>query len=315
MKRETHSAVALLLAAAASLAFVATAAPTKWTEFVRVEGQPLPIPVQWLQDPEARTTHNLKLPSAVPQPIAFDFDAAWWKAWLPRTPKVAVQYFNHLCSTEAGEWIFRKVKNVEGVYFARPQGTPTTGVMTDPYGPEMPWIQRQFMISNAFDRGESFVAPPWHNYHFVEQPKRNVKWQARIDTPYVRLFGLKYEFFVAPGHVVAGWNLRAPMQVVGIDAPTAQYGYTWRGLRRERDREFGIAGGEILIYELATKEVIAVRRQFLVASTNPRGEGKAMWEVAAKCPQLPTRDQIGLELRQFAFDVLETEPPSKAGKE
>lgn len=290
--------------------------PVKWTRFVQVEGQSEPIPEQWLQDPEAKIAHSLKLPASVPKPVPFDFSKAYRKSWLPGTPKQSVQYFNHLCSTEAGEWIFRKVQNVEGFYFARPQGEPTTDTMTDPYGPEMPWIQRFFLLRGDYeplDQARWLIQPPLYNYRFVEQPRRNTKWQAGIQEPYVRLFGYTRGYFVKPGQVVADWNEKTPMQVIGIPALTARYGYTWRGLRRERDREFGIAGGELLIYDLQTKEVLAVRRQFLIASHNPRGEGKAMWEVAGSCPQRPS-DGLSTDFNKFAFDVLETIEPSTTGR-
>ena len=291
--------------------------PVKWTRFVQVEGQSEPIPEQWLQDPEAKIAHSLKLPDSVPKPVPFDFSKAYRKSWLPGTPKQSVQYFNHLCSTEAGEWIFKTIKNVNGLYFARPKGDlPIPGeIMTDPYGPEAPWVERQLWLSSdtPLGQGALFVYPTFRNYHFVEQPRRNTKWQAGIQEPYVRLFGYTRGYFVKPGQVVADWNEKTPMQVIGIPALTARYGYTWRGLRRERDREFGIAGGELLIYDLQTKEVLAVRRQFLIASHNPRGEGKAMWEVAGSCPQRPS-DGLSTDFNKFAFDVLETIEPSTTGR-
>ena len=291
--------------------------PVKWTRFVQVEGQSEPIPEQWLQDPEAKIAHSLKLPDSVPKPVPFDFSKAYRKSWLPGTPKQSVQYFNHLCSTEAGEWIFETIKNVNGLYFARPKGDlPIPGeIMTDPYGPEAPWVERQLWLSSdtPLGQGALFVYPTFRNYHFVEQPRRNTKWQAGIQEPYVRLFGYTRGYFVKPGQVVADWNEKTPMQVIGIPALTARYGYTWRGLRRERDREFGIAGGELLIYDLKTKEVLAVRRQFLIASHNPRGEGKAMWEVAGSCPQRPS-DGLSTDFNKFAFDVLETIEPSTTGR-
>jgi hypothetical protein len=101
------------------------------------------------------------------------------------------------------------------------------------------------------------------------------------------------------------------MQVIGVAEHAARYGYTWRGIRRERDRDHNIAGGEVLIYDLQTKEVLAVRRQFLLAGRNKRGEGRAMWEVAASCA-IAGANTIGLEFKQFAFDVLQTVEPSTA---
>ena len=55
------------------------------------------------------------------------------------------------------------------------------------------------------------------------------------------------------------------------------------------------------------------RRQFLIASHNPRGEGKAMWEVAARCSQMPGYPDGG-EFTQFSFDTLQTVEPSTTGK-
>lgn len=309
--------IAALCVTAAVTAASEPYVPVKWTRFVKVDGQPLPVPEQWLDGEEARIAHSLKLPDGVPTPVPFDFDKAWWRAWLPGTPQVRVQYFNHLCGTEAGERIFKKVQNVEGLYFARPQGTPTTDMLTDPLGPEMPWIQRIFLLKsdrNPLDQGGWLIQPPIYNYRFVEHPKRDVKWQAGIKEPYVRLFGYtRVHALDQNGKPTETLNEKTPMQVVGIPALTARYGYTWRGLKRERDREFGIAGGEMLIYDLQSKEVLAVRRQFLIASRNPRGEGKSMWEVAASC-SIPGAYTVGLEFSQFAFDVLQTIEPSKTGK-
>jgi hypothetical protein len=290
--------------------------PVQWTRFVKVDGQSEPIPEQWLQDPEAKIAYSLKLPDSVPKPVPFDFSKAYWKSWLPGTPKLAVQYFNHLCSTEAGEWIFRKAQNVEGFYFARPQDEPTTDVMTDPFGPEMPWIQRIIKVggNSLEDKGTKYINPPFYNYRFVEEPRRNTSWQAGIKEPYVRLFGYTQEpMRRVDGSSTPYWKEKTPMQIIGIPALTVQYGYTWRGLKRERDREHGIAGGELLIYDLQTKEVLAVRRQFLIASHNPRGAGKAMWELAASCPQVQAYPYAG-EFQQFAFDILQTIEPSKTGK-
>ena len=137
-----------------------------------------------------RIAHSLWFPAAVPNPVPFDFERARWRSWLPNVPAVRVQYFNHLCATEAGEWIFKTVKDVEGLYFARPQGPPTSEVLADPYGPEMPWIQRQFLLKgdrSPLSEAAWLIQPPIYNYRFVEEPRREVKWQAQIHEPYVRL--------------------------------------------------------------------------------------------------------------------------------
>jgi hypothetical protein len=285
--------------------------PLQWTKFVKVEGQSEPVPEQWLATEEGRIAHSLKLPDSVPKTVAFDFDKAAWRAWKPGTPKVAVQYFKHLCATEAGEWIFKKVKDVEGFYFARPiVKVLDTDFMKDPFGPEMPWLERLGLITadKLPDQGEMFISQPTSNYRFVEQPQRDVGWQAGINEPYVRLFGYTREIFVKEGQVVADWNERTPMQVKGITELSVRYGYTWRGIKRAKDRENGIAGGEALIYDLQTKQLVAARRQFLIGFRNPRGAGAILWEIAASCP---LSDRSGSqEFREFAFSVLQTIEPS-----
>jgi len=42
----------------------------------------------------------------------------------------------------------------------------------------------------------------------------------------------------------------------------ARYGFTWRGVKRPHDREMGIAGGELIVLDLQTKEVMGVRRGY-----------------------------------------------------
>jgi hypothetical protein len=292
-------------------------APVRWTKFVQVAGQSEPVPERWLQDEEARIAYSLKLPDSVPKQVPYVFaQPLWERLWFNAHQKASVRYFNHLCSTEAGEWIFKKVQNVEGFYFARPQGEPTSDLMADPYGPEMPWIQRLFMLraDTRHDQGAGFIQPPQHNYHFVEQPRRDVKWHAGITEPYIRLFGYTRERERDyRGVLVDSYSDKDPMQVIGIPKLTARYGYTWRGLKRAQDRENGIAGGELLIYDLQTKEVLAVRRQFLITMGNRRNGDKAAWEVATSCPQVRAEPYVG-EISQFAFDVIQTIEPSRTGK-
>jgi hypothetical protein len=299
----------------------ATAAPyvpVQWTEFVAVDGQTEPVPRQWLQDEEARMAHSLRLPDEVPKTVPYHFEQPWWELlWFKAHRKASVRYFDHLCKTEAGQWILKKVKNVEGFYFARPQSEPPGENMADLYGLEMPWIQRIFFLTsdNLKSQGTRFIQPPIYNYRFVEQPRRAVEWQKHIVNPYIRLFGYTRERSRDQyGNLTEGYREKDPMQVVGIPKLKSIYGYTWRGLKRKQDREHGIAGGELLIYDLETKEILAVRRQFLITLGNPRTGENAAWEIAASCPQL-SQNELGGEFTQFAFDVLQTIESSATRKE
>jgi hypothetical protein len=290
------------------------APPAWWSKVVEVPGQQFPVPEAWLKTPEGRIAHNLRLPESVPKYVPFDFaKAAKDKKWFGEDRRAAVRYFDHLCKTEAGQWIFKTVDKVPGLYFARPQ-KPYSVDLADLYVPEAPPVERVLrLIGDLLQmQGGWLIQPPFNNYEFVEQPKRSDSpWQSTISEPYIRLFGYSSEPELGQDGKPSGYyRERTPMQVEGIPAPTARFGYTWRGIRRPHDREQGIAGGELLIYEMSTREVLAVRRQFVIASKPRRGTERTSWELGASCEQLRSRS-YGSELAQFAFDVLRTIEPSK----
>src|SRR5512147_1589890 len=84
-----------------------------WTKFVQVDGQPEPVPEQWVATPEGRFAHSIKVPNPVPKDSGY------------RRGMSSEEYFQHLCRREAGEFIYRTVDNVEGFYFMRPPNWPT----------------------------------------------------------------------------------------------------------------------------------------------------------------------------------------------
>lgn len=282
--------------------------PEAWKHLMITEGQAFPIPVSWLSTPEGRVAHSIKLPDTVPNPVPFDFaKAAEYHFW-EKEPSVAHKYFDNLCATEAGEWVFKRIDGVEGLYFARPKGQMeiTDDYLKDPYGPEAPAVERHFqiMIDSVHDRGQSFIAPPHFNYKYVEEPHREVGWQAQIQEPYIRLFGYTSAYFIKPGQMVSALNEVTPMQVMGIAEPSAQYAYTWRGITRPQGRMYRIAGAELMIYDRHTLEPIGLRRTFAITGRNRRGEGLALWMLAPTCNQAHLRLSGGLELTEFAERII-----------
>lgn len=286
--------------------------PNPWKDFVRVEGQSEPIPAQWLDTEEAKITHNLILPKEIPKSVPFNFEeksSIHWKFWEEKPPAVQVQYFNHLCKTEAGKWVFHKAQGVEGLYFARPIAITKIAdrrKLNNRYDLEMPWIQRTFFLNgdSIFDQGAWLVEPPVYNFKFIEQPYQDAQWPSPKNYPYVRIFGYTRGFFAKKSQFTATWNDLTPMQAIGIDRPTAKYAYTWRGIKREKDRENNIAGGELIIYNKETKEILAVHRTFLLAPKNHRGHGDAMWEIANRCTEL-NRPTSGSDFSQIATETFQ----------
>ena len=63
----------------------------------------------------------------------------------------------------------------------------------------------------------------------------------------------------------------------------SSYGYTWRGITRPHDRELGIVGGEQILLDLKTSEVLAVRRGF-IRSGNVLNMTGIWWLKGQVCP-------------------------------
>ena len=68
-------------------------------------------PADPLATEEGRFAHSIKIPNPVPT------DSGYKPGMTPE------KYFNHLCKTEAGEFIYKTVENVEGIFMMRPTRT------------------------------------------------------------------------------------------------------------------------------------------------------------------------------------------------
>src|SRR5258706_1582891 len=204
------------------------------TRFVSVDGQPEPVPSEWVATPEGKLAHSIKTPNPLPKNSGY------------RREMTSEQYFEHLCKTEAGEHIFSAVENVEGLFLVRPLMRPSDDDLKDRYKLEAPEIERTFQLWDPHpeQRAETFVAPPSRLYSFVEEPRE----ASTTAKPYVRSFG--YQKGVAPMKSEFASELRS------------HYGLIWRGVKRFNDRELAIAGSEWIILDLATNEVLALQRNY-----------------------------------------------------
>lgn len=287
-----------------------------WGELVQMPGHQQPIPRVWLTDDEARFAHSLKLPDSIPKHVAFDFKRARWRALLPWNPSVTEQYFEHLCATEAGEWILKTDENVEGIYFARPRAHSFARAPIGRYAVEAPHLESN-LARRAEDSlsqsGSEFVAPPYVSYVYVEEPRRDVAWQAHITTPYVRIFGQRYApVRLFPDSINPTMTKVADMQLIGIDQPTARYGYTWRGIVRPRDREFSVAGSEAIIFDRHTLEIMAVRRTFTRGPefSTREGQRSVSWLHGGQCNKTRSTGSGWEPINRLAVITLKTKGKS-----
>lgn len=230
-------------------------------------------PADPLATEEGRFAHSIKIPNPVPADSGYRPDM---------TPQ---EYFDHLCKTEAGEFIYRTVENVEGIYMMRPRKEATDDELSHLYALEDPYGQVLGVVRHPQN---TFVQPATGKYHFLEMPTvefLSVKGSPAIYKRYYRddraYPGREYQT------AVNGQFVMVPYVVAEIEVPSrkSRYGYTWRGISRPHDRELGIAGGELVILDLQTNEVIAVRRGYIRSGSMKNLTG-IWWLTGQVCPEL-----------------------------
>jgi hypothetical protein len=256
--------------------------PHKWTTFVRTEGHANEIPAQWVATPIGRFAHDLKIPNPVPADSGY------------RARMSSREYWEHLCRTEAGSFIFRTVDNVEGFLFMRPMLTPTDDDIQDRYLFEAAVIQASAQVREHYRnkdpdyppvlRAEGFVNPPFTTYRFIEFPQ-----------PTAGRFWHMY------GYV----QDKAPMKVETVDRPHSRFGLLWRGIRRPMDRELGISGSEWIVLDLETKEVLGLLRDFGWMPRVRNSPTGVYWLNAGLCPFRHMFDGDGAgAMAQAAEDIV-----------
>jgi len=176
------------------------------------------------------------------------------------------EYFKALCEKEAGEFIYKTVENVEGVYQIRPRKRASSDALYDRYVMEDPYGYTDW---ESEESGTLFVDPPFRNYKFVEFRDRN----NALGDQYLHLSGYVQK--------------KKTMEIRRSATVSSRYGFTWRGIKRPRDRELGIAGGELIVLDLTTNEVLAIRRGFSFSTRGP-SRSNINWESSSVCPRLRT---------------------------
>jgi hypothetical protein len=190
-------------------------------------------PADPLATEEGRFAHSIKIPNPVPEDSGY-------KPGI--TPK---QYFDHLCKAEAGEFIYKTVKNVDGLLQMRPRDRVFDSYMEHLYALEDPFGYEDWEAKNPQN---TFVRP--QRYRYFESPIR--------PSEALKVPNAHYKHFY-------GYDDKDPntMSEEPVMEGKSQYGFTWRGITRPHDRDLGIAGGELIVLDLKNNEVLAVRRGFI----------------------------------------------------
>lgn len=214
-----------------------------------------------LATPEGRFAHAIKIPNPVPADSGY------------RRGMSSDEYFEHLCKTEAGEFIFKTVDNVEGIRLLRPRTFYLLGPpmlhhlygMEDPYGhdedeADLPALQ--------------FLRWP-QQYRYIEAATGAIP-VSRVSSRAV----FNPSVFAPPSqglpvHRLYGYDGTSNFKSLHSEYSgqyESRYAITWRGLKRPNDREMGVAGGELIVLDMSTGEVLGVRRGY--AQWSGRGWGR-----------------------------------------
>jgi hypothetical protein len=220
--------------------------PRDWRNepMVEAKGQLYPVPARWVATTEGKFAHSIKLPPPYgkPKPIPFT------------TP---LAYFEELCKAEAGEFIFERVGKVEGVWQARP---------TTRYPPGYKGVVFHLIEKSEVNRPphDIMVQPPDGSYQFFEI-RLSQQEEAKTGSSIRRYFrttkptGQQYRSVLSPKPITVPY-------VVDQELATklrANYGYTWRGIRRPNDWEHGIEGSELIVFRIEPFKVLGVQRNFV----------------------------------------------------
>ncbi len=254
--------------------------PHKWTRFVRTAGHANEVPAPWVATPIGRFAHDLKIPN----PVAADSGY--------REGMTGKEYWEHLCASEAGSFVFRTVKGIEGFLYMRPMLQPSDEEISDLYLFEAAVIEANAQVredskrfrnpySPPIGRAQGFVNPPFTTYKFIEfpQPDGNQYW---------RMFGYVQDSML--------------MQYETVREPKSRYGLLWRGIRRPMDRELGISGSEWIIIELPTQEVLAVFRDYNWMPRVRNVRTGVYWLNAGLCPFREQFSKDGYGFRALAAE-------------
>ena len=197
---------------------------------------------------QGRLAQSIKLPPTVPQ----------------RTYRLGMtsnEYFRELCH-EAGEFVFQTVSAVEGVIQLRPRNIATGQMLRHLYAMEDPYGYRDWEARNP----ESFFVKP-SRYRFLESLQDSDGASRKV---------IRY-------HGYDGRHAETMKSEISTTAKS-QYGFIWRGISREQDRELGIAGGELIVLEVEPLRVLAVKRGFARTAENEPVQYGIWWGRPTVCP-------------------------------
>jgi hypothetical protein len=221
-----------------------------------------------LATPEGRFAHSIKIPNPLPA------DSGYKPGMSPQ------RYFEHLCRTEAGEFVYKTVKDVNGIHMMRPR-------IVRPYEPNHLYAsENPFVLTD-----DAKALTPWR----LVRPGRFGFAETQANFVIARSENGDQSIFEQPASPIEtisrfwGYDGKSllSMRKSLVKQGLSEYGYTWRGIERPKDRALGVAGGEIIVLNLRSGEVVAVKRGFAKFEFLDERYGIASFQWRKRCPNEP----------------------------
>ncbi len=253
-------------------------------------------PADPLATEEGRFAHSIQIPNPVPADSGY------------KPGMTTKEYFEHLCKNEAGEFIFKTVENVEGIMQMRSRIDATDYEMMHLYALEDPYSVYESMSEDYVNprymdavrtkdvtKRAYRVYRPDQNYKFLEKPIPVFLQNPADSAKYLRYTRPNTDKLTfESGQYLYPGDQQPPLIEARVKEPKSRYGFTWRGITRPHDREMGVVGGEVIVLDLQTNEVLAVRRGYAASGGKTLETVAGIWWLsAAKCPAgLPGAEHV-----------------------
>lgn len=183
-----------------------------------------------LATPEGKFAYSIKLPAPLDKPRVRRTDY-----------RSAEDYFQALCEREGSTISYKKSAIGEGIVFLR------APIVTGRY--TLSSFSEESAIGNIPPNPEELLLlRPNSPFKFVERLLNNKENQQFPNSKYLRF--------------VRDSSDPKKLQSTPIETPSALYGYVFRGTEILNDREAGIFGGEAILVDLTTGDVMGAWRGF-----------------------------------------------------
>lgn len=210
----------------------------------------------------------------LPRPVISDGDKKVYRPGMS-----SEEYFKALCEAEAGEFIYKTVEDVEAVYQIRPREDPTLNLRIgqDRYVLEAP----MFIGAQVRQAQRSLHGAPPFRYPVFEKPNLSEDGKL-LSPPYFRYEGYESK------RTYDGRESSSSLAPIPVSELRSRYGYYWYGIKRPMDRELAVSGGEMVVVDLRTNEVLALKRSFSLGVSDRWGKGYSptgiAWNIGGVCP-------------------------------